>query len=78
MLITYICYLFYQIVHTYYQDLRAEIISLPKYGQLWNAERSTANPYGDWYHHISILAYYHLHAKYNPQYILLLTMIIVT
>jgi hypothetical protein len=36
------------VVHTYYQDLRAEVTSLPKYGKLINAVRHTPSPFGDW------------------------------
>jgi hypothetical protein len=36
------------VVHTYYQDLRAELTSLPKYGKLINAVRHTPSPFGDW------------------------------
>lgn len=36
------------IVHAYYQELRAEIVSLPKYGSLYNVVQHTPSPYGDW------------------------------
>jgi len=36
------------IVHTYYQDLTAEITSLPRYGKMYSAPRFTPDPYGDW------------------------------
>jgi hypothetical protein len=36
------------IVHTYYQDLRAMVDTLPKYGKLLQMPRSTPDPYGDW------------------------------
>ena len=36
------------VVHTYYQDLTAELTSLPKYGKILNAPRWTPDPYGDW------------------------------
>ena len=36
------------LVHTYYQDLRAEVKNLPKYGTLFEALSSTPSPYDDW------------------------------
>jgi hypothetical protein len=36
------------IVHTYYQDLRAQITSLPKFGRVFNAVAHTPSPYGNW------------------------------
>ena len=36
------------LVHTYYQDLRAEVKNLPKYGTLFQAPTHTPSPYDDW------------------------------
>lgn len=36
------------IVHSYYQDLFAEVKSLPKYGSLLYTTSETKSPYGDW------------------------------
>jgi len=36
------------IVHSYYQDLFAEVESLPKYGSLLYTTSETKSPYGDW------------------------------
>lgn len=36
------------IVHAYYQDIAAEIISLPKYGTLSTTKSFVTSPYGDW------------------------------
>jgi hypothetical protein len=36
------------IVHVYYQDIRAQVTSLPKYGTLFDAAQFTPSPYGDW------------------------------
>ena len=36
------------VLHTHYQDLRAEVKSLPKYGQLFAMEAKSTSPYGNW------------------------------
>jgi hypothetical protein len=36
------------VVHSYYQDLRAEVTALPKYGDLMYTVPYTASPYGGW------------------------------
>ena len=36
------------ITHSYYQDLSAEVMSLPKYGKLYKSRSYSANSYGDW------------------------------
>jgi hypothetical protein len=36
------------IVHAYYQDLRAVVQTLPRYGTLYTASQSTPDAYGDW------------------------------
>jgi hypothetical protein len=36
------------IVHSYYQDLRAEILHLPKYGRIFAAPEHTPHPYANW------------------------------
>jgi hypothetical protein len=36
------------VVHTYYQDLTAELLSLPKFGELFLSEKAAPSPYGDW------------------------------
>jgi hypothetical protein len=36
------------ITHTHYQDLRAEITAMPKYGQLITTTTGTTSPYSEW------------------------------
>ena len=36
------------VVHTYYQDLKAEIDSLPKYGILSTTDTETSSSYANW------------------------------
>ena len=36
------------VVHSYYQDLKADIQSLPKFGHLITTSPHTSSPYGDW------------------------------
>jgi FlaG/FlaF family flagellin (archaellin) len=44
------------IVHSYYQDLRAEVTSLPKYGDLSYTAPRTPSPYGNWRENFEVTA----------------------
>merc|ERR1711871_1434396 len=36
------------VVHSYYQNLNVEVLSLPKFGELYATQPSAHSPYGDW------------------------------
>lgn len=36
------------VVHVYYQDLRAQVLTLPKFGKLYTMVSTTPSAYGDW------------------------------
>jgi hypothetical protein len=44
------------VVHSYYQDLRAEVTSLPKYGDLSYTAPHTPSPYGNWRENFEVTA----------------------
>jgi hypothetical protein len=51
------------VVHTYYQDVQAEVLSLPKFGELYLTEGSAWSPYGDWREAFEVGVSSRLHAK---------------